>query len=204
MLREAKQSALYQPQRHRNTFFNPYLQEYVTKRIQKRMQLQTVLSAEPNKYDKEWFGDSLDAVPKKHLRLWFQNVNGLIHKGDTREFQFNIANMADAGVNCFAFTETCVNSNKSGFHGKLIDSFRQVISTGGTLFKFRIRFLREGRDSLGRWVWQEFGQSNKILRIYTVYRVNDGSEYASGENTVWSLQKRLSLQQHVNDNPRMK
>ena len=225
VLREAKKSTLHQPQRHRNTFFNLYLQEYVTKRIRKRMHLQTVLSSAPNKYDNEWFGDSTDNVPKKSLRFWFQNTNGLVHKGDVRELQFDVANMADAGINYFAFTETCINSNKKGFHGKLLESFRQIIPTGGFLLhnspdyptqsnyqpggvavgfdgQMRMRFLREGRDSLGRWVWQEFGQSDKIVRIYTVYRVNDGSEYASGENTAWSQQKRLLLKQNILDNPR--
>lgn len=69
----------------------------------------------------------------------------------------------------------------------------------GTL---RTRFFREGKDDLGRWVWQEFGQSDRVLRIYSVYRVNDGSEYFSGENTAWSQQKRLLLEKNVSINPR--
>ena len=69
----------------------------------------------------------------------------------------------------------------------------------GTL---RTRFLREGRDDLGRWIWQEFGQSDRIIRIYTIYRVNDGSEYCSGENTAWSQQKRLLLEKNISTNPR--
>ena len=111
VLREAKQSQVHQHQRHRNTFFNPYLQEYVTKRIRKRTHLQTVLSNEPNKYDSEWIGDSTDKIPNKQLRSWFQNANDLIHKGDTREFQFDLANMADSGINYFSFSETCINTN---------------------------------------------------------------------------------------------
>ena len=225
VLREAKQSQVHQHQRQRSTFFNPYLQEYVTKRIRKRTHLQTVLSTKPQKYDEEWIGDSTQVVPKKNLRFWFQNVNGLIHKGDTREFQFDIANMADSGINYFSFSETCVNSNKAGYHSKIVNAYQQVIPTGSILLHntpkypnmsnyqpggvaaafdgtLRTRFLREGRDPLGRWVWQEFGQSNRVIRIYTLYRVNDGSEFASGENTAWSQQKRLLLDNGIQINPR--
>lgn len=225
VLREAKPSKVHQNNRHRSTFFNPYLQEYVTKRIRKRTQLQTVLSSEPNKYDTEWIGDSTEKIPNKQIRFWFQNANGLIHKGDIREFQFDLANMADSGINYFSFSETCINSNKAGYHSKIVDAYRQVIPTGGIILNnspnyptmsnhqpggvaagfdgtLRTRFLREGRDKLCRWVWQEFGQSNKVIRIYTLYRVNDGSEYASGENTAWSQQKRLLLEKNITINPR--
>ena len=66
-MRDAKLSTVHQHQRQRKTFFDPYLQEYVTKRIRKRVNLQTVLSNEPSKYDEEWIGDSTDKVPNKHL-----------------------------------------------------------------------------------------------------------------------------------------
>lgn len=131
VLREAKLSTVHQHQRQRQTFLNPYLQEYVTRRIRKRVQLQTVLSNEPCKYDCVRFGDSTENITNKNLRFWFQNTNGLIRKGDIKEFQFNIVNMTDSGINYFSFSETCVNSNKAGYHRKIIDAFQQVIPTGG-------------------------------------------------------------------------
>ena len=195
------------------------------KKIKKRTYLQSVLSAEPNKYDFEWYGDEMDRVPKNNLHFWFQNCNGLINRGDTREFQFDIANMADCGINYFSFSETCVNSNKPGYTRKLSEAFNQIIPTdsmsftntpdyptrsnyqpGGVASGFdgslRTRFLKQGKDPLGRWMWQEFGHGSRILRVYNIYRVNDGSEFSSGENTAWSQQKRQFLPQNISTNPR--
>ena len=73
-------------------------------------------------------------APKKHLRLWFQNCNGLVHKGDMREYQFDLANIADHSVNYMSFTETCVNSSKLGYHTKLVDAYKNVIPIGGIRF----------------------------------------------------------------------
>ena len=55
---------------------------------------------------------------------------------------------------------------------------------------------------MGRWVWQEFGQNDRILRICTVYRVNDGSVYASGECTAWAQQHRHLQKLNNMTNPR--
>ena len=54
----------------------------------------------------------------------------------------------------------------------------------------RTRLLKEGSDHMGRLVWQEFGQNDRILRIYTVYRVNDGSVVASDKCSPWTQQHR--------------
>ena len=118
VLQELNEKTTHHPQRRRNTVFDPHLQDYVTKKLKRRTHLQSVLSTEPNKYDFEWFGDGMETTPKTNLRFWFQNCNGLVTKGDTREFQFDVANMADSGVNYFSFLETCVNSNKPDYAKK--------------------------------------------------------------------------------------
>lgn len=66
----------------------------------------------------------------------------------------------------------------------------------------KMRYLREGVDSLGRWIWQEFGWSKMVTRIYTIYRVNDGSESASGTSTAWYQQKCLLEEKGIHTNPR--
>ena len=112
-------------------------------------------------------------ISNKSIRFWYQNCNGLINKNDVRGFQFEIASMADAGVNYFSFAETFINVNKPGYARKLQDSFSDIIPTGkmsfvnspsypkrsnyqpgGILGGFdgivRTRYLSEGRDKLGR------------------------------------------------------
>ena len=209
----------------RNTVFNPYINEYVAKKTRKKKYLQTVLSSEPDRYDNVWFGDSIEDAPKKYLRFWFQNCNSLVKKGDVREFQMDIATMADSGINYFGFSETCVNHSKPGYSSKMCDAFNQIIPSGGFTMTntkeyppesnfqpggvaagfddtLRMRYLSGGSDPMGRWVWHEFGQNERRLRVYTVYRVNDGSDYASGENTAWSQQKRSLLKNNITVNPR--
>lgn len=89
-----------------------------------------------------------------------------------RGFQFEIATMADAGINYYSLTETCVNVNKPGYSKKLQDAFSEIIPTGHMSFVnapsypkrsnyqpggvycgfdgiLRTRFPREGRDNLG-------------------------------------------------------
>ena len=197
MLHEAKQQNLHQTLRRlRHTVLNPYLKEYVTKRIKKKQYLHTVLANDPNADDKGWFGDSIEKASCKHLRIWFQNSNGLIHKGDRREFQCDLANFVDNGVNYVSISETCFNHSKPGYTTRLVDAHQQVIPTGSIGFLntpsypttsnyqpggvasgydavLRTRFLKEGKDVMNRWLWHEFGQNNRRLRIYTVYRVND-------------------------------
>ena len=60
VLHEVNQEALHDgEQRRRNTVYNPYLKEYVSKRSKKYRYLQSVLATNPNKYDMEWYGDSM-------------------------------------------------------------------------------------------------------------------------------------------------
>ena len=141
------------------------------------------------------------------------------------EYHFDLAIIADHGVNYISFTETCVNSSKLGYHTKLVDAYNGVIPTGSIRFTntpnylptsfyqpggvaagfdavLSTRLLREGSDLIGGWVWQEFGQNDRILRIYTVYRVNDGSVFASGECTAWAKQYRHLQKLNNMTNPR--
>lgn len=80
------------------------------------------------------------------------------------------------------------------------------IDTGGIVACFdgrlHTKFIREGRDPYGCWIWHEFGENNRITRIYAVYRVCEGSENISGYSTAW-FQQRLQLQRDVIEiNPR--
>lgn len=65
----------------------------------------------------------------------------------------------------------------------------------------KMRYRREGIDPFGRWLWQEFGQNTHITRIYTLYRVNDGSETRSGTSTAWYQQRCLYEAKGLRVNP---
>ena len=183
------------------------------------------LENDPNVYDKNWIGDEISENRNECIRFWFQNCNGLVKKNDLIEFEYDIAMLADRDVNYISFTETCVNSNKPGYTRSIQDIFGTVIPTGamklanspqypkrscyqpggvaagfdGTL---RTRFLREGMDTLGRWIWHEFGHGQMITRIYTVYRVNAGSETSSGTCTAWFQRKILLEKKGIRSDPR--
>ena len=199
VLHEAKQQTLHNaPRRLRHTVYNPYLKEYVTKRTKKKKYLQTVLASDPNVHDNIWFGDPLDVSSTKDMRLWFQNCNSLLHQGDAQEFQYDIANFMDNGVNYISISESCINHSKPGYTSRLLEAYQQVVPTGSATFSntpsypptscyqpggvmsafdgiLRTRLLKEGKDHMGRWAWHEFGQNDRRMRIYTVYRVNDGN-----------------------------
>ena len=211
--------------RIRQTIYNKDTKKYESIRKQKRKKLQLVLEKNPDRNDTEWVGDHALSNSTKHIRLWFQNVNGMLKKNDLTEFQYNIATLADSGVNYFAFTESNINANKLGLHSKLIDGFKTVIPNGhfkltnspkypkrsiyqpggvacGFDASMKMRYLREGIDTFGRWIWQEFGHCTMVTRVYTLYRVNDGSEHASGTSTAWYQQRCLYEEEGKNVNPR--
>lgn len=225
ILREARRRTLPRRDRNLSKQFLSELPSLESKKTKKRLQLQTILHEQKSIYDNVWVGDELDHSSQKSIYFWFQNCNGLIHKNDIRGFQFEIASMADAGINYFSFAETCININKPGYSKKLQDAFTEIIPTGHMSFVnspsypkrsnyqpggvsggfdgvLRTRFLREGRDEIGRWSWQEFGQNSLVTRVYTLYRVNQGSEYTSGNSTAWFQQKILLEEKQIRNNPR--
>ena len=96
------------------------------KKLQKRIQLQMTLERDPDKYDEAWIGDEMGPQDKTSIRFWFQNCNGLVHRNDIREFEYDVAMMADKGVNYMSFSETCVNTNKAGYTRTLQDSYSHI------------------------------------------------------------------------------
>ena len=156
-----------------------------------------------NTVESIWIGDSIQSQKSDNIWFWFQNCNMMVYKNDIREFEYDIALLAEKDINNISFSETCINTNKPGYVRKLQDSFCSIISnsvfslTNSPKYPKRScyqprgvaagfsgilcsRFLREGSDCIGRWIWHEFGHGNMITRIYAVYQVNDGSETTSG------------------------
>ena len=197
------------------------------KKQNKKVQLHLTLDNDPDRYDDHWIGDEMLEKSQNMIRMWFQNCNGLVHNNDMKEFEYDVAMLADRGINYMSFSETCVNSSKPGFIRNLQDIFSYILPTGsikltnspqypkrscyqpgGVAAGFdgvlRTRFLREGADVYGRWLWQEFGHGHMITRIYTLYRVNPGSEFSSGTRTAWFQQKILLEKAGLKNDPRSK
>lgn len=116
--------------RRRKTMYNKETKKYEVAQKQKLRKLQFVLEKTGDRNDNVWVGDTALSNSRKHIRIWFQNVNGLVKRNDIQEFQYNIAKMADAGVNVFAFTETNLNTNSPGLSNKIVESFKHVIPNG--------------------------------------------------------------------------
>ena len=212
----------------RRTVYNPYTNEYISKRSKKKSTLRQMrITNGADRYDEVWVGDTLDKnKPNNIVRFWIQNVNGLVHNNDLYEFQHEIADLADRNINYFSFTETCTNYNKPGYCTQIKHAFSQILPNGqlklantpnypitssyqpggiaggfdGTL---RERYLREGSDPCGRWVWQEFGDSHCNTRIHTFYRVINGSVDTSGSTTAWAQQKLYFDHKAKSGNPRV-
>ena len=205
---------------NRHVRHNPYTDEYVS-RVTRRKKKYTQLRLQNGEqvYDDKWVGDEMDEKGlKKHTRFWLQNVHGLVQSNNLHDFQFDFASLADRNINYFTFTETCVNTSKPGYSSSIKQAFAQIITNGqlnmantpgfhmntnyqpggvasgfdGTL---RTRYLRSGRDNIGRWTWDEFGDNNITTRIYNVYRVINGSLETSGANTAWA-QQHLYMESH--------
>ena len=226
VMQEASRYSLPEEEmKRRRTVFNKETKKYEGARSTKIRKLQFVLNKNKDRNDNVWVGDNALSSSSKHIRFWFQNVNGLLKRNDMTELQYNIASMADSGVNYFAFTESNLNVNKPGLPSKLIDGFKNIIPNGhfrinnspsypkksmyqpggianGFDASLKMCYLREGVDKFGRWTWHEFGKNKIVTRIYTIYRVNDGSEHASGTSTAWYQQKCLLEESNIKTNPR--
>ena len=128
-------------------------------------------------------------------------------------------------MNYMTFTETCVNTSKPGYITLIKQAYAQIVTNGqmnitntpdfhkntnyqpggvasgfdGTL---RGIYLRSGRDKMGRWTWDEFGDNNVTSRIYNVYRVINGSLETSGANTAWAQQQLYMETKNIEGTPR--
>ena len=212
---------------HNRVRHNPYTDEYVQRKQKMRNKyVQLRLHNGEQKHDDQWVGDIMENKGmKKHVRFWMQNVHGLVQSNNIHDFQFDIATLADRNINYMTFTETCVNTSKPGYSTLIKQAYAQIVTNGqlnitntpdfhkktnyqpggiasgfdGTL---RSKYLRSGRDKMGRWTWDEFGDNNVTSRIYNVYRVINGSLETSGANTAWAQQQLYMETKNIEGTPR--
>lgn len=115
VLRVARRQALPTSARKYLQAFASEIDSIEKKKSKRKTNLQSTLNENSDVYDDQWVGDVLQTTNDDYIRIWYQNCNGLIQKNDVRGFQFEIAALADEGVNYFSFSETCINTNKPGF-----------------------------------------------------------------------------------------
>ena len=92
VMKEASRHALPEEvNRRRKTFYNKETEKYESIRKQKTKKLQFILEKTRDRNDNKWVGDNALSNSSKHIRIWFQNVNGMLKKNDLTEFQYNVA-----------------------------------------------------------------------------------------------------------------
>ena len=66
--------------KRRKTTYSKETKKYELVRKHKRRHLQMILGKTADRNDNVWVGDSALSNSRKHIRIWFQNVNGLVKK----------------------------------------------------------------------------------------------------------------------------
>ena len=212
----------------RKTIYNPYKKQYELKekrRILAEPGCPQVKFKRDLTTDSIWIGDTMHYNNMNGtVRIWSQNWNG-IEKNDSRKFQYDLYEMQQKHIHYFSVIESTVNTGNKQFVQKLKDDFSIIYPDGELLLtntpgytsksksqpggiasaysgKLRTRIKSHGSDSLGRWHYHEFYGQDNFLKIYTIYRVNKGSDERDGETTSWQQQRYLLKQQGILEDPR--
>ena len=119
VLREARRRTLPTNLNHLAKLDEFSLTKLKTTKEKKKRKIQMTLDRDPDIYDEHWIGDSIQQQRKENIRFWSQNYNGMVHKSDVREFEYDVAMLDDKSINYISFNETCVNTNKPGYSRKL-------------------------------------------------------------------------------------
>ena len=210
----------------RRTIYNPYKKRYVlrkpTQRITKKEELQLLLRENEDERDVVWIGDEMPVEKEEGtIRIWMQNCNG-IEKYGSDKMMYNLSTIIDNNVDYFAMIETRLNQfNKLAC--KKWDMAQQRIIPNGEIMitstpgfpienptqpggilsgyrgHFRTRYHTSKRDTLGRWHYHQFFGKERDLRIYSLYRVNNGYAESQGDTTAWTQQ---SIQLDLNNDRR--
>ena len=214
--------------RRNMVWFNPYKKKMeIEKKIErvKNKWRQTFFSQDLRDEDFKWVGDDMSDLPTaESTRFLLSNCNGLRFNKDDNFFLSQIQSYLSTGAHFTALTEINLNVRKPGLKQRIQNVFQQLlcdgymhlnngpsvseedIQRGGTASMFYGRLSnRHGGteyDDDGRWIMEKFIGETRNLCVYTVYRVNPGSE-ANGDTTIWSqLKECLKKRNILNADPR--
>ena len=200
---------------------NPY--NSCTKPPLPKIQLQTKMLNSSHQ-DFEWFGTQVSKLAPGEVRLWLQNINGIDISQNFNIFMEQLSYMQRYEVSLLSITETklnpyCayVNENIEAvfnrvYEGSTCNLSNQFLNNddnyqyGGVLsaalHDISQRVAGKGKDKLGRYNWIDFYGSTNFLRLYTLYRINSGTDPSSGDDTCWSHQRLALLSNNCTTDPR--
>ena len=207
--------------------YNPYTKKLMisSKRKQQNKHPQFRLRSTPTNVG-DWHGDIMVNDPRaQDTRFILQNCNGLPTSYDLNFFKSKITEfltknghflaLPEANVNCV--NVGLINSYKEGFasitnngifnltNSPVFDAMTKYQPGGvatGFFGKLVSRYMKQEKDSLGRWHFHEFQGKTKNLRVYTVYRTNYFTDNTTGDITAWAQQRLLLLKKGIDENPR--
>ena len=178
-------------------------------------QYQQTTLATPMLKDNVHWGDLPTAVEDEHVRVWFQNIQGLPWKSSDK-FNQVMTTMKDRDVTIMGFNEPNVTWTKQRVseyqgitrkhfgHGHLRGSesgikFPSQHKPGGTLTvatgKWTARITESGSDprGLGRWSFIRLQSPKRSLVIITAYRPHK----SKGPSRIWTQQYLLLRQENI-------
>ena len=213
------------------TIPNPYQKstlsskQFLDPKMPTSSSIQTKIITE-NETDNVWVGHRLKKQKSSCARIWIQNVFGLDISNNFNPYLEHLEFVKRYNIQFLALTESHLNhqniyvkENIEASHsivypeGHVLltntptDDYDDTRRSGGILTstqgKLSYRYAGGGCDRGGRFTWMDFYGKDLYLRIYTVYRVCQGSNSSAGDSQAWTLQKEWLLQEKgINENPR--
>ena len=210
--------------------FNPYSKQNLTPAITNQRKqtnfnnhFQTRLDNTWNT-DEVWAGDAICEPEPYIARFWLQNTNGIDISCNFSQYMESLDNLRRYNIQFLAIPETKLNplnfyirDNLEAAHTYVYPEGHVKITNttidpteirqyGGVLActqgSLANRFASSGRDDFGRFTWIDFYGKNTFLKVYSVYRVNKGGDSTSGDNTAWTNQRTVLLENNITTNPR--
>ena len=215
------QSTLNFPTAQKASIRNPYPKNISP--TPNSISIQTKIS-KSNEHDNEWIGAKICKLTSGEVRLWLQNVNGIDISHNFNVFMEQLQYIQRYNISFLSITEAKLNPYSSYITENIESAFKRVYEEGscilsnqyinnddtkqyGGVFSASMNEISQrvasmGKDKLGRFNWIDFYGSSNFLRIYTVYRVNPGSDPTSGDDTCWTHQRSALLAQNCTTDPR--
>lgn len=211
-----------------NNLYNPYSKSRLKSKNHPTNQstilpVQTHIDENWNS-DYQWIGDQICDLETYAARFWVQNTNGIDISSNFSKFMETIDYMGRYHVQFLTIPETKLNPLNHYIRDNLDSAYQWIYpeghynlsntpidpaeirqyggvysSTQGSLSQ---RFAGSGQDKIGRFNWMDFYGKKAYLRVYSIYRVNNGSDNTSGDETAWMDQRVQLLEQNINMNPR--
>ena len=179
-----------------------------------------------NKTDDVWVGHRFRELKPSCARLWIQNVYGLDISNNFNPYLEHLDFIKRYNIQFLALTESHLNhqniyvkENIEASHSMVYpeghvllantptDDYEDTRRSGGILTstqgRLSYRYAGGGCDKGERYTWMDFFGKDLYLRVYTVYRVCNGTNASAGDNQAWTLQREwLSKTRGIRENPR--